>query len=336
MRISSFLLSFLLHLTVLAVALLWPDSAPPGDLTRPVYQVSLVMGDPGGENLASAVLGPRPQTAAEPGSPVALAAPPIPEARQTAPELAAPSVDAGPPPQAAPVPQPSSIPAALPAEQPVSVPQQPLPTRQNAPQPALPSRLVEITKAERPERKKKPDPPPERPKPEAPRQEPLPPRDEPKQEEPKKQPKPAPSKKTASPNGSAAAHALADLRKQSGGSAASRALADLEKQGGGGGMGDGPGGGGLYDVYVGQVMLLVQSYWSLPTYSRENLVVQVRIVQDASGRIQDCRIVRSSGRNDVDASAVNAVLRAKQLPPPPTPAQQELIITFNTQDMGGR
>ena len=106
--------------------------------------------------------------------------------------------------------------------------------------------------------------------------------------------------------------------------------------GGGGGVGDGPGGGGLYDVYVGQVMLLVQSHWSLPTYSRENLVVQVRIVQDASGHIQDCRIVRSSGRNDVDASAVNAVLRAKQLPPPPTPEQQELIITFNTQDMGGR
>ena len=101
-------------------------------------------------------------------------------------------------------------------------------------------------------------------------------------------------------------------------------------------MGDGPGGGGLYDVYVGQVMLLVQSHWSLPTYSRENLVVQVRIVQDASGHIQDCRLVRSSGRNDVDASAVNAVLRAKQLPPPPTPEQQELIITFNTQDMGGR
>ena len=107
-------------------------------------------------------------------------------------------------------------------------------------------------------------------------------------------------------------------------------------RGGGGGVGDGPGGGGLYDVYVGQVMLLVQSHWSLPTYSRENLVVQVRIVQDASGHIQDCRIVRSSGRNDVDASAVNAVLRAKQLPPPPTPEQQELIITFNTQDMGGR
>ena len=62
----------------------------------------------------------------------------------------------------------------------------------------------------------------------------------------------------------------------------------------------------------------------------------MRIVQDASGHIQDCRIVRSSGRNDVDASAVNAVLRAKQLPPPPTPEQQELIITFNTQDMGGR
>ena len=186
MRIGSFLLSFLLHLTVLAVALFWPDGEPPADLTRPVYQVSLVMGDPGGENLASAVLGPRPPATTEPGAPATLAAPAVPDARRTAPELAAPSTDAAAPPQAAPVPQPASVPTALPAEQPVSVPQPPLPTRQDAPQapqPVLPSRPVEIAEAEQPDREK-----------EAPKQpdpQPQPPREpEKKPETPPEQPKP--------------------------------------------------------------------------------------------------------------------------------------------------
>ena len=319
MRIGSFLLSLLLHLSVLAAIALWPASAPVPAL-RPVYQVSLVMGDPGGENLPSAVLGQRQPAAVEPSAPAALAAPAIDNSPQAAPELAAPPAQAPEFQQAEAMPQPSSMPAALPAEEPVPVPQEP------APQPALPAR----PEAEPPKTEPEPRPTPEpEKKPETP-----PPPPKPKEEsKPKAPAKPAQPKKPAP---SAAAKALADLQKQGAAtSAASRALADLQ-QGGGGGVGDGPGGGGLYDVYVGQVMLLVQSHWSLPTYSRENLVVQVRIVQDAAGTIQDCRIVSSSGRNDVDASAVNAVLRTGNLPPPPTLEQHELIITFNTQDMAGR
>lgn len=359
MRIGSFLFSLLLHLAVLAVVLFWPDSRPPVDLNRPVYQVSLVMGDPGGENLASAVLGPRPPATAAPGTPATLDAPVTADVPRAAPELAAPAADTPPPPQATAAPQPASVPTALPAEQPVSAPRPPLPTPREAPQPVVPPRPVELAEATRPEREneppkppeprpqpskepeKQPETPPERPKPVAPKPEtpPQKPADQPKPS--KAQDKPATQKKP--PTAGAAASALADLQKpnRTGGSAATRALADLENQsgrtgvGGGGGVGDGPGGGGLYDVYVGQVMLLVQSNWSLPIYSRDNLVVQVRIVQDASGRIQDCHIVRSSGRNDVDASAINAVIRTKQLPPPPTPDQQELIVTFNTQ-MAGR
>ncbi|MCH5277583.1 MAG: TonB C-terminal domain-containing protein [Desulfovibrionaceae bacterium] len=313
MRTGSFLLSLLLHLAVLAAMALWPARAPL-PAPRPVYQVSLVMGDPGGENLPSAVLGRRQPPTVEPSAPAALAAP----AMDDAPELTAPSARAPELQQA--VPQPSSVPAALPAEEPVPVPQEPGP----APQPALPAEPPKPEPEPRPapEPDKKPETPPEPPKP----------KEKPK-EEPKPPAKPAQTKKTPP---SAAARALANLRRQnSESSAASRALADLQ-QGGGGGVGDGPGGGGLYDVYVGQVMLLVQSNWSLPTYSRENLVVQVRIVQDAAGNIQDCKILRSSGRGDVDASAVNAVLRTGQLPPPPTLDQHELIITFNTQDMAAR
>ena len=106
--------------------------------------------------------------------------------------------------------------------------------------------------------------------------------------------------------------------------------------GGGGGEGDGPGGGGIYDVYVAQVILAVQPNWSMPTYSRNNMVVQVRIKLDKQGNVLDCHIERLSGRPEFDASAVNAIIRTKTLPPPPTPAQQDLVISFNSLQMLGR
>ncbi len=46
-------------------------------------------------------------------------------------------------------------------------------------------------------------------------------------------------------------------------------------------------------------------------------------------------IVESSGRADFDASAVNAVLRTKTLPKPPTKEQQDLIISFNSLELAG-
>ena len=74
----SLILSILLHVGVLAFVLYMPVS-PPVDLTKPVYQVSLVMGAPGGENLPSPVLGHRP-----------------PKAEQQAHSLEAPKPDAKP------------------------------------------------------------------------------------------------------------------------------------------------------------------------------------------------------------------------------------------------
>ena len=62
MRSVSLLLSILLHIGALAFVLYVP-LRPAIDLTKPVYQVSLVMGAPGGENLPSPVLGHRPPTA---------------------------------------------------------------------------------------------------------------------------------------------------------------------------------------------------------------------------------------------------------------------------------
>ena len=62
MRIESIIFSLLLHGGVLALMLFWPGKAPV-DLQRQSYQVSLVMGAPGGEELPSPVLGARPENA---------------------------------------------------------------------------------------------------------------------------------------------------------------------------------------------------------------------------------------------------------------------------------
>ena len=65
MRIESIILSLLLHGGVLALMLFWPGDTPV-DLQRQSYQVSLVMGAPGGEELPSPVLGARPEKTPDP------------------------------------------------------------------------------------------------------------------------------------------------------------------------------------------------------------------------------------------------------------------------------
>lgn len=328
MRISSLFISILLHLAVLAFILYVP-LRPPLDITRPVYQVSLVMGAPGGEKLPSPVLGARPPVTGKQVASTEAAAQPKAE------PAPAPKPEEAPAPAATPEskPEPKPEPRPEPKNDPVQIPQQPKPEKKPEPKPE---------KKPEPKPEKKPEPKPEK-KPET---------------KPEKKPEPKPEKNTQSKaqnkkqnsGKDALADALADVRKQArsnstgkgGGTSASRALADLEKQvgrtgvGGGGGEGDGPGGGGIYDVYVAQVILAVQPNWSMPTYSRNNMVVQVRIKLDKQGNVLDCHIERSSGRPEFDASAVNAIIRTKTLPPPPTPAQQDLVISFNSLQMMGR
>ncbi len=327
MRSVSLLLSILLHIGALAFVLYVP-LRPAIDLTKPVYQVSLVMGAPGGENQPSPVLGHRPPEAGrqvhsvEAPKPDAkpLAAPEAPEVIK--PEALEPKKEAAP---EAPSPKPEPAPE----------PKKPEPKPEKAPDPVLAPKAPEPKqeKKKEPEPEKKPDPKPEpkpAPKPEA---------------KAEKKPAPKPEKKApakpAKKQNDVLAAALADARRQANSSAA-KALADLENMkrrkgvGGGGGEGDGPGGGGIYDVYVAQVILAVQPNWSMPVYSRSNMVVQVRIQLDRNGKVLDCKVEKSSGRPEFDASAVNAVVRTGTLPAPPTPAQQDLLISFNSQQMMGR
>ena len=354
---GSFILSVLLHAGVLVFLLITP-SRPPIDLTRAAVQISLVTGAPGGENLPSPVLGhrppamgrqvlstemgPKPGDEPAPSATLPEAAPiPTPEAlRQQEPK-----------PEAQSVPEPPKRPDAEPERKPEQPPQ---------PKPQDP---VEIPKTPEQAPPKKPEPKPEKkPEPKEPPKK-LPEPERKKAETPPQKPKDTPPAKHKSGE-EELKDALADLKKQDksssassvsgrrrsssasgkgGGSSASRALADLEKLvgqtgvGGGGGQGDGPGGGGIYDVYAGLVMEAIQPNWSMPVFSNSNLTVQVRIKLDRNGNVLDCRIERGSGNNVFDASAVNAVQRTKQLPKPPTPAQQDLLINFNSLDMmGGR
>ncbi len=349
MRIESIIFSLLLHGSVLALMLFWPGE-PPVDLQRQSYQVSLVMGAPGGEELPSPVLGARPEKTSD-SQPERGAA--LPDMQPDAtPEL--PALPETPPaPDAQPnLPVPVEIPDRTPAAVPVAPePEAPKPEKEPEPKEIPPEKIPEAAASEKEEPKK--ETPKEEPKKESKKEEPKKeePKEEPKKETPKPAAPPKEQKKPDKPRRSALDDALADVRREtrsssgtssSSSSSASRALEELAREtgsggvGGGGGSGTGPGGGGIYDVYVAQVILAVQPNWSMPTYSRENLMVGVRIKLAPDGKVLDCRIEQSSGRPDFDASAINAVLRTKNLPPPPTPAQQDLLISFNAQQLAGR
>ncbi len=348
MNTGSFILSILLHVGFL-VFLLYAPAHKPVDLTRPSVQVSLVMGLPGGENLPSPVLGHRPPEAEKQVL-----------STETAPKPEATAEPAPSMPETPSIPTPEALRQNMP--QPTDEPATPNPPEEQQPQPEQVIRPQEAVNIPRPDAQpeKKPEPKPEPEKKAEPKPEPVK-KPEPKPEQksapepekkpaPKqeKKPEPIPDKKPSKPV-NAAADALAEVRKQarsgqnSGkGSAAASALKDLAREitqtgvGGGGGQGDGPGGGGIYDVFAGLVMEAVRPNWSIPVMSRSNMVVQVRIKVDRNGNVQDCSIEQSSGRPEFDASAVNAVKRTSErgmFPKPPTRAQQDILINFNSQDL---
>ncbi len=327
MNFGSTLFSLVLHGVVFVILWLWPSS-PPIQLNKPVIQISLTMGAPGGDRLPSPVLGHR--GSGKPDKPSAAAAPDKPaDARQ----LAQPLPDSTR--QAQPAARADSKPEAIrqkdPAPRPATDPR-PAPQKQREED----ARAVAIS--EKPKKK-----------------------DEKKKDEKRDRNKPNEKGTSRSERSSGKSSddvlkaALADARAKAGpesrrrdnSGAVARALAQASRNvnsgggegsgmGGGGGEGDGPGGGGLYDVYAGMVILSVRPNWSMPTYSRTLLVAHVRVRIDSNGKVLSATLEKGSGRADFDASAVNAVLRTKQLPKPPTPDQQDIIIAFNSLEMMGR
>ena len=307
MHFGSYTTSILLHLALALIIFYWPSS-PPVKLDQPMMQISINMGDPGGNRIASPVLGPQGKP-----SPSKATSQPTPQKEAA---------------QGVPIPREDILAKAEPKKEKNTRPQ---PKEEAVPIPEKPAvRKKEPQKDEEPEEKSK--------------------QPEKKSKEKSKTP-PAKPAETKKPGRDPLKEALAEAAKQSGSRGTKKkgsdplagALADFEKStrssgagGGGGGEGDGPGGGGIYDVYMGQVILAIRPNWSMPTYSRQNFTVKVRVKVSPSGEILNCTVERGSGRAEVDASAVNAVIRTKMLPPPPTPEQQDMVITFNTQEMGGR
>ena len=331
MKFGGYFLSLLLHAAFIALLLVWPAS-PPIKLDQPMIQISLTMGAPGGDALPSPVLGHVAASAKkEKPEPAAL-----PQSSQEAPEARTlPDTQNTPPP----VQQIEKIP---------DIDRQKL-KAENLPQPkaeprdeAKPVPIAEKKAESVPKKEQRPEPTP------APKAKPKP--------DPKPEPKPQPEKKPAAKQQSekkpaqkepssddvlkaALAKARAKAKTDSISGALEAARRDAKKQaaaGGGGGEGDGPGGGGLYDVYAGQVIMAVRPNWSMPTYSREVLVAYVRVILDAQGNVLEAKLEKGSPRADFNASTVNAVLRTRKLPPPPTPEQRNIVIMFNSQEMMGR
>lgn len=304
MHFGSYFTSLLLHGLVLLAVIFWPASTPVR-LDQPALQISMTLGAPGGDMLPSPVLGH--QTAPEPSEAVAKPVPPEPEAAPVPRAEAVPTTDQAKPqaPARPAPPQPEAVP----------IPQKPEKPRED-PKPKAPEKPKEQPKPKEPEK---------------PKEKPAP------KEPPKKSNK---AKTPAKKPEDALKAALADARNKTKNarpaSPVSGALKDLRRtageQGGGGGSGSGPGGGGLYDVYMGQVITAIRPNWNMAVYSRQNLVVDIWIKISPTGEILDSRVERSSGRAEFDGSAVNAVRRTRQLPPPPTADQQELIVSFNSQD----
>ena len=339
MSFLSLLISICLHISVVVLILFWPSS-PPIKLEPNAVQISLMEGAPGGNKAPSPVLGPQGAPSQDP-----------PDA-----SLPAPKADVSGPPEE------QVTPIAEPKQEPRGEEQKP------KPKPEAPKEPVEKPKEEpkpKPEPKEKPKPE-EKPVPKKPEEKKEPKKPEQKKPEEKKDPKKPdkpkqdqkkpdqkkpdqkkPEKKQGSPEGKdSIEEALRKARKRAGsnensaqsGNATERALAEARRRagghnGGGGGEGSGVGGGGLLDVYMGQVMMAVRRNWVYASASRNNMQCAVHVVLDADGNLQgDPQITQSSGNNQFDASAVNAIVRTaknKQFPPPPGNEYRELDLVFN-------
>ena len=106
----------------------------------------------------------------------------------------------------------------------------------------------------------------------------------------------------------------------------------LSGGGEGTGEGAGYGGGvGIDATYTTVITAIIKKNWTFPGMAdRSNLVAVVRVTLSALGEVTGASIETSSGRADFDASVLAAVQRSNgQLPPPPNPSLQDLRLTFH-------
>ena len=91
---------------------------------------------------------------------------------------------------------------------------------------------------------------------------------------------------------------------------------------------------GLLEVYAVIAEEYIKRNWRFPRIGgAQNLVVRIEVQIDPTGRITGSRILRTSGREDFDHSALRAIEDTRQLPEPPSARIRTLIIDFNLHDL---
>lgn len=299
----SWLVSLLLHCSLLVLLLAGGALAPRIELPPPSYQVDLIsLAEQGGREGAIVpkdVSGSKPTTAPDAG-------PAKPAAEAKAPES-----------NAVPIPEQIKVP---------DKPKEEKPKTEDKP------KVEEKPKEEKPKEEK---PKEEKPKEEKPKEE-KPKEQKPPQQKPPKDPvadalaaAQKSSEKNTRPRAAGGdqdiADAISTLRNQETRDALS---------GGGEGTGEGAGYGGGVGIdatYTTVITAIIKKNWTFPGMAdRSNLVAVVRVTLSALGEVTGANIEKSSGRADFDASVLAAVQRSNgQLPPPPNPSLQDLRLTFH-------
>lgn len=294
----SWLVSLLLHCSLLVLLLAGGALAPRIELPPPSYQVDLIsLAEQGGREGAIVpkdVSGSKPTTAP----------------------------DAGPvkPTQAAKPPQSTAVPIPEKIKTP-DTPKEEKPKTEDKP------KVEDKPKEDKPKEEK---PKEDKPKEDKPKEE------KPKEQKPPKDPvadalaaAQKSSEKNTRPRAAGGDQDIAD---------AISTLRNQETQdtlsGGGEGTGEGAGYGGGVGIdatYTTVITAIIKKNWTFPGMAdRSNLVAVVRVTLSALGEVTGASIETSSGRADFDASVLAAVQRSNgQLPPPPNPSLQDLRLTFH-------
>ncbi len=84
------------------------------------------------------------------------------------------------------------------------------------------------------------------------------------------------------------------------------------------------------------VYMAIYPNWVGTNDDRTPLTAVVNVKLDKQGKILTFTLKESSGNARFDNSVLTAVNRTKVLPPPPTPAQQDLDLGFDSRQFGGQ
>ena len=83
--------------------------------------------------------------------------------------------------------------------------------------------------------------------------------------------------------------------------------------------------------YTGRIKLMIERAWLPPSHAASNLRAVVHLTIDKQGRVEQLRVVQSSGNTMFDQSLIRAIKQVSPLPPPPEDPNEpslEAVIQF--------